>query len=235
MNENDRGYIPRGRLAAAARSAYSRSGRVSPRVAAAARLYSSGAAPTKRAAAKAVGLSPEWFTALTNANEQVSRIVDDVDAAIHDQSVDMSSTLRTIGREAISKIRALMAAKSEEIQLRAATDLADRSSETSKVQKHQMVAPSLDPESAKELAKALVDAARVRGEYAGIVKGDYVHVEDVGRRLEAGDGQSEKVRIEQAATGSEQGQSGSSQSPAEVSEDAQDAKDAEVLSERPAG
>lgn len=153
----------------------------SPRVRMAARLYATGAAPTKKAAAEAAGIHPTWFTLLTNHNEETKRLVDSVDAKIEDQTVDMSTVLRTVGREAIKRIRQLMVASvRDDIALKAAQDLADRNPETSKVQRHEIASVHMGPEEARELAAALVEGAKVRERYAKAVEGDFVTVEDSG-------------------------------------------------------
>lgn len=163
-----------GRLITAAQSVE----KISPRVRMAARLYATGAVPTKTAAAKAVGLNKEWFTVMSNHNPQVIRLVNEIDERIDDESVDMSTVLRTLGREAIKKITGLMnTASKEEIQLKAAVDLADRSTETSKIQKVQLEATQISKVDAKGLAEALVEAARVKQLYSGQVQKDFVRVD----------------------------------------------------------
>jgi hypothetical protein len=169
--------LRKGRMAQAAEAVRS----PSPRVKMAARLYATGAAPTKKAAAEAAGIHPAWFTLLTNHNEETKRLVDSVDAKIEDQSVDMSTVLRTVGREAIKRIRQLMIASArDDIALKAAQDLADRNPETSKIQRHEVASVHMGPDEARELAAALVEGARVRERYAKAVEGDFVTVEDAG-------------------------------------------------------
>lgn len=144
----------------------------------AARLYATGAAPTKKAAAEAVGIHPVWFTLLTNHNEETKRLVDNVDQQIEDQSVEMSTVLRTVGREAIKRIRQLMVGSTrDDIALKAAVDLADRNPETSKIQRHEVASVHMGPAEAKELAAALVEGARVRERYVADVQGDFIRVD----------------------------------------------------------
>lgn len=165
--------IANGALVRAAREA-----KASPRIRMAARLYASGACRTKREAARVAQINPEWFTTMSNHNPETRRIADAVDAAIDDQSVDMSTTLRTIGREAIKKIRGLMEADNPHIALKAAVDLADRSPEVSKIHKHEVAGQmSVRPDDAKMLAEALVAAAEARRRYVDQVKDGFSRVE----------------------------------------------------------
>lgn len=144
----------------------------------AARLYASAAVPSKLAAARAVGLSPTHMYLMTTKNEESKRLINEVDQRILEGTVEMSTVLREIGREAIVKLRNLMnAAASEQTQLRAAQDLADRNPETSKVQRHEIVATHITPTDAKALAAALVESARVKEQFSGMAEGDFVKVD----------------------------------------------------------
>jgi len=161
----------------------------SPRHRMAARLYASGALPSKRSAALAMGLSPSSLYLMTAPgiqNPGMRRIEDDIDAKIHDQTVQTSSVLQLIGREAILKLRGLMrGASSEGLQFKAAQDLADRSPETSKTIKAAIISAPLDSKDAKELAIAMVQAANARRTYASQVEGDFVRV-DLGKPADLG-------------------------------------------------
>src|SRR6266571_2519701 len=65
--------------------------RPGPRVRMAARLYASGAVPTKRAACQAVGLSPTYLTVLdSHENEVTTRIQGEVEQAIADETIAFS-------------------------------------------------------------------------------------------------------------------------------------------------
>lgn len=154
-----------------------RQAKVSPRIRMAARMYASGAVRTKREAAQMAQISPEWFGTMSNHNEEVRRIVDDVDRAIDDKSIDMSTVLRTVGREAIKRIRGLMFEDNPHVALKAAVDLADRSSEVAKIQRHEIATMNVRPEDAKSLAEALVMAAEARQRYTDQVKGGLVRVQ----------------------------------------------------------
>lgn len=165
--------MPNGVLVRLAREA-----KASPRIRMAARLYASGACKTKREAARVAQINPEWFTTMSNHNPETKRIADAVDGAIDDQSVEMSTTLRTIGREAIKKIRGLMYEDNPHIALKAAVDLADRSPEVSKVHKQEIVGHmSVRPDDAKLLAESLVAAAEARRLYTERVKDGFSRIE----------------------------------------------------------
>ena len=66
-----------------------------------------------------------------------------------------------LGRKAVQKLAHLMEWSGQEaIQLRAAIDLADRSPETQKVQKHQVESFSLSGKDAKEIAVEVIKKQR---------------------------------------------------------------------------
>ena len=149
-----------------------------PRAVLAARLYASGAVPTKRAACIAVGLSPSYLTVL-GENEVIARVQDEVAHAIEDQSVSLSKVIALVSREAVSKVRELIKSSNEGIALKASSEILDRNPETSKTFKAAITNFSLDPADAKELAAALIASARVKQQYAQITTGDFVHVEEL--------------------------------------------------------
>lgn len=125
------------------------------------------------------GINPEWFTTMTNHNDETKRIVNKVDQMLEDETVQTSTLLQALGRAAIKKLHGLMTGSGkEEIQLKAAQDLADRSPETTKIQKHELsVNPQISSEEAKLLAKALIEGAQVHQDYKAITAGDYVKVD----------------------------------------------------------
>lgn len=151
---------------------------VSPRIRLASRLYASGAVPTKRAAAIAAGIHPGWFNKMSNHNEETKRLIGSVDEMLQDQTVQMSAVLRIIGRKAIQKINNLMEqSQDEKVVFKAAVDLADRNPETSKVQRHEVLTAVVDGEAAKDLARALVESAKVHQLYGERMRSDYVQVD----------------------------------------------------------
>lgn len=153
----------------------------------AARLYSAGAVPTKKSAALAMGLHPGGFYLMTSpavSNPEMGRIQDEIDRQIHDQTIQVSSVLQLIGREALLKLRRLMNnSGSELIQFKAAQDLADRAPDTSKTIRAAIITAPLDSKDAKEIARAMVEAARARQEYSPQVQGDFVRV-DLGKPVD---------------------------------------------------
>lgn len=155
---------------------------ISPRVRLAARMYATGAVATKREASEAAGLHPSYFTLVSSPghqmyNPEVTELMDEIDRQIHDKTVDMSTILQAVGREALSRMRDLMkTSKNEAIIAKTAADLLDRSPETSKIQKHQVASFSLDGEDAKMLAAAMVRSAEARLAYGEAAEGDFVRV-----------------------------------------------------------
>lgn len=140
----------------------------SPRVKLAAQLYVSGACGTKREASETAGLHPNYLTMLSNNSEPVQRLMDDLANKILDESIDSAVTMRTLGRNAILKLYRLMDSSNENIQLKAAQDLADRSPETQKTQKLELSGLSLGASDAKELARALIESANENKAFADI-------------------------------------------------------------------
>lgn len=115
---------------------------------------------------------------MSNHNEETKRLVNDLDQRIEDESVEMSGLLRTLGREALVRVREL-SKQSEDLNVavRAAIDLADRSPETAKIQKIQDVTPRIGRDEAKLLASVLVEAARVNQRFKDEVKDGLVRIE----------------------------------------------------------
>jgi len=146
----------------------------------AARLYASGAVPSKRAACRAVGLFEGYLSMLDSAgNEVTNRIQGEVEAAIADETVSMSRVIALMGRKALGKVNTLIDSQKEEIALKASTDILDRNPETSKTFKASITSFNLDAADAKELAAALVASARVKEKFIDISRGDYIKVEEI--------------------------------------------------------
>ncbi len=147
-----------------------------PRTRAALRLYATGATKSIAEAARAVGASPaSVYVAHCTIDGQA--IVNGVDKSVEEKTIDMAALLKKLGQKAVLKIETLMnTAGSENIQLAAARDLADRSPETSKVQKIQVEPFTLDPDAGKALAAALVEAAMVKGKFADQSKQDLIKI-----------------------------------------------------------
>lgn len=124
------------------------------------------------------------MTSPTVNNLAMGRIQDDIDRQINDQAIQTSSILQLLGREALLKLRKLMNnSGSEAIQFKAAQDLADRAPDTSKTIRAAIITAPMDSKDAKEIARAMVEAARARQEYSSQVQGDFVRV-DLGKPVD---------------------------------------------------
>ena len=154
---------------------------LTPRVKHACRLYASGAVATKSEAADAVGLNPTYFSVITQpghkrAMPEAIQLIDEIQQKIEDKTVDLSSVVQLVSREALQEVRNLMKeSKNEAIKLKAASDILDRNPETSKTQKIQATSFSLGAEDAKQLAHALVVSARAQAEIPPVT-GDFVRI-----------------------------------------------------------
>lgn len=149
----------------------------SPRTRRAAQLYGSGIAKTKKEAAEIAGIHPGYLTNLSNGNSEIKRLIGEAEKSASIAVGDINQTLIRLGREGLATIDQIRRnASSEAIQLKAAIDLADRSPETSKVQKHQVESLSLDGEDVERLTKAMVESARIRADFAEVHEANYVKV-----------------------------------------------------------
>ena len=97
-------------------------------------------------------------------------------------TVGMSSVIQELGRKGLVKIAQMMEsdAVKDELRLRAAMDLADRSPETSKTSKISLEADlTLRQADAKALIQALVEASTADERFASeVTEGDYIKVDD---------------------------------------------------------
>lgn len=170
---------------------------LTPRVKHACRLYASAAVATKEEAAEAVGLNPTYFNVITNPNHKRSMpeaiaLIDEIQQRIEDKTVELSSVVQLVAREALQEVRSLMKnSQNEAIKLKAASDILDRNPDTSKTQKIQASSFSLSGEDAQQLSAALVAAANAQKAMGAPITGDYVRIpveldqetEDAGQRL----------------------------------------------------
>jgi len=153
--------------------------RPGPRVRMAARLYASGAVPTKRAACQSVGLHPAYLTVLdSHDNEVTTRIQNEVEAAIADETISLSKAIAILSRKAAQRMGELIGSQNEHVAVKASSDILDRNPETSKSFKHSVTGIVISPDDAKELAAALVAGARIREQYASVASSDFGKVED---------------------------------------------------------
>lgn len=176
--------VERGGVYPSLREYYNNMGRgrrLSPRVKMGLQIYASGAAKTVKEAAEIVGLSQVHLGNVKNLGGG-QELIDRMQGKIEDAAVNTSALLRSLGVEAVHKLAALMrTAGSENIQLAAAKDLADRSPETSKTQKIQVDSFSINGEDAKHLAEAMIRAQQSREVWSGQTQGDFVKV-DMGQQ-----------------------------------------------------
>lgn len=103
-------------------------------------------------------------------------------AMIQETALSTSALIDKLSRRAIEVIATQMEdASSEGLRLKAAIDLADRGSETSKVHKHQVESFTLGSEDARAIAESLAAAAAVRQTNAALrhENFDRVNVDDV--------------------------------------------------------
>ena len=151
---------------------------LTPRQRLALHLYQSGAAPTKRSAADAVGLNRSTFYLLTSPgvnDPQVNQLTTEVDQLVQNATINTRQLVELLSRKAIGKIaKVAFFGDKEENQLRAAIDLADRGSETSKIQQHQIESITLTGHDARILAESMVEAAEVKQRYAHLAQDNFI-------------------------------------------------------------
>lgn len=169
---------------------------LTPRVAHAARLYASGAMPTKKAAALAVGLKPTTLYATTgraSGSPLAQSLMEDVQTQVHERAIDVGALLHRLSVEAISTIDHVRRnGTTEDIRLKAAIDLADRGPQTSKVQKMQVESFTLAGKDVDAIRQAMAESVRVQQLHADVT-GDFEQLgamedlHDDSRRLASGD------------------------------------------------
>lgn len=143
----------------------------------AARLYASGAVPSKREACRAVGLNEHYLSILSSSgNVEVNSIIGEVDKAINDETVALSKVIALMSRKAAKRVGDLMDSQNEYIALRASSDILDRNPESSKTIKASVTSLHLDGQDVRDLAKALVAGAKVKEQYSALAAGDFVRV-----------------------------------------------------------
>lgn len=126
------------------------------------RLFVHCAVPTLKEAAMAVGLHPVYLSKMARTAAGVE-FMETAHAMIQQTALSTSALIDKLSRRAIEVIATQMEdASSEGLRLKAAIDLADRGSETSKVHKHQVESFTLGSEDARAIAESLAAAASVR-------------------------------------------------------------------------
>lgn len=151
---------------------------LSPRVRHAVRLYTSGAVPTKKAAAEAVGMHPGTLSMYMTHSPAVKQMMGLTDSQIHEKAVNMSGLLHELSVRALCTVSNIMEnGGSEQVKLKAAIDLLDRGPQTGKIQKTANANFTIDGEDAKALASALIASSGVTDRFRGEVQGDYEKVQ----------------------------------------------------------
>lgn len=155
---------------------------LSPRLKLAARIYATGQQPTKAAAARAAGLKPGTFYIQSSqavADPQMQKILQDTDRMVQDATLSTRKMIDILARESIGTLGSLMRTSADEtVKLRAAIDLADRGSETSKIQRLQVdTGLTLSREDARSIADLLVESAELKQKYAHLETENFVTLE----------------------------------------------------------
>lgn len=153
---------------------------LSPRLKLAIRLYSTGLAKTMREASEKAGLNPSVFYITKSTEPKVSELMAYVDRQLEQEELDTAALIKRLGRQAVRNIAHLMEnAKKEEVQLKAAQDLADRSPETSKViNVNARVETPLTEDAVASLRRSILEAAALRERFVEAAEGNYVTVSD---------------------------------------------------------
>lgn len=151
----------------------------SPAVRMAVGLWASGRVKSKKAAAEAVGIAPNYVTNLIAAkNTVLMDLIAKIDKQL-EEGLDPTVLIEQLSGRAIRNIVHHMEnASSEAVRLKAAQDLADRSPKTSKIQKHAVASFSIEGQDAKMLAQALVDAQDANRLFEHVTQGNFIRVSD---------------------------------------------------------
>lgn len=153
---------------------------VSPRVRLAAKLYATGATKTKAEASRLAGLNPNTLTVLSGryGNPKVRMLLQDLERKIEAGTIETAQALQVLSKRAVLKMAQLMEySDRQDIQLKAATELADRCPDTQKTQQIQATTFTLGSDDAREIAKALVESAQARDRFAHVARDGLVEVD----------------------------------------------------------
>lgn len=137
------------------------------------RLYVSGACRTKKEASTVAGLHPNYLTMLTgpNGSEPVRNLLAEMEAQLHDATLNMSHVMQYIARKGAMKVGLLIDSPNERIALDASKEAMDRSPETQKTQRLQVDSFTLDGKDAAALIHALTESASTAAEHAAAKDG----------------------------------------------------------------
>lgn len=166
--------------------------RLSPRVKLALRMYAYGACRTIKEAAELMDLDPSYLGLVTNSKPGIE-FMKAADAIIQEKLLQGHQLMDAVGHRAVEVIASKMEhSANENIQLKAAIDLADRSPTYSKTQKLQMEAISLTGQDVQALAQALVEGKSVKEKFAHLASGDFDRIQDGNTRSTSASEDSER-------------------------------------------
>jgi len=162
--------------------------RLTPRMRIGLHLYATGTVKTLKEAARVVNCHPVslQLAAQSPAGQEVMETAHKI---IEDKTLSASQLVQKLSRRMV-ELEAKIAEDSpnEGLRLKAAQDLLDRNPETSKTQRIQADVLTLDGKDAQAIAAAMVEAARLKAQFADAAVGDYVKVdtrEDAHTQMEA--------------------------------------------------
>lgn len=160
--------------------------KISPRMKIAAHLYGTGIAKNLKEAGELAGLGKGYIYPMNiSGNEEFETLKSNSERRAQIATGDINQVLQMLGREAVAKIADLMDhADKEEVQLKAAVDLADRSTETSKVQKLMVGQITLDGQDVAKLTAAMVESAEAQRLNVAATHGDFVTVDTTAAPLQ---------------------------------------------------
>lgn len=151
--------------------------RLSPRVKMALRMYAYGSCRTLTEAAEAMDLDVGYLSSVRNSVPGAA-FMESAEAIIADRTLEGHELLNKLGRRALEITARLMeTSANENVQLKAAIDLSDRSPTYSAVQKMQVESFTLSGRDAKLIAESLVRGENVHEKFKELSSGNFDRVE----------------------------------------------------------
>lgn len=152
---------------------------LSPKAKLALKALAMGAATTNKEAGEIAGLHPAYVGVLKNTPVGTA-FMEGAEQKLDEKLIETHSLMELLGREALQRMGGLMRFSNDEnIILRASADLMDRAPSTQKIHKAQVESFSVDAETGKQIAAAMVEAARERANYGQAAAGSFVKIADV--------------------------------------------------------
>jgi hypothetical protein len=152
---------------------------LTPKAKLALKALAMGAATTNTQAGAIADLHPAYVGVL-KSTQVGAQYMAGLEGKIDEKLMDEMKLMQLLGREALLKMGGLMRFSNDEnIILRASADLLDRNPVTQKVHKAQVESFSVSSEDAREIAAAMVEAARERQRYAEAASGNFVKIADI--------------------------------------------------------